>query len=271
MTITTLDAMESARFQRIVVPQQNLGVLGGGAIIRQSAILMSGIANTTSGVVPTNASPCIFGASVPPLQSFAGDGFISGIEAIASNNNANRQVRVWLYDRLFHVGAFVGNVGLVTLTGQPSFASRLPGGSYVGTQLFYEQQVVSAGNLTVVVGYTNQSGVAGRSTTLVAPTYGVFPSFEFPLQAGDTGVQRVDSVNVSGGTTTFNVVIGRLLFACSCVSNNSGMVGPAGMKYGMEQIGLARIYPTTCFWLQAARSPGTPDFLDYAIDVVCEP
>jgi hypothetical protein len=65
------------------------------------------------------------------------------------------------------------------------------------------------------VTYTNEAGVTGRSTGAISvnglTTRRVVP---MPLQAGDKGVQKIESVIVGGTvatTGTFNVIVARRL------------------------------------------------------------
>ena len=75
------------------------------------------------------------------------------------------------------------------------------------------QSALGAGVYTVTVTYTNQAGVAGRtsviSTTASAGVNGLaFNNALFlPLQAGDTGVQSVQTVAVSGTTPTGTIAV----------------------------------------------------------------
>lgn len=59
-------------------------------------------------------------------------------------------------------------------------------------------QFGSAQNITVTVGYTNQSGVAGRSTQFTVPKSSIVGTrVVMPLQSGDIGVRSVQTVSAS--------------------------------------------------------------------------
>lgn len=169
------------------------------------------IGNTTSGLVPTKAT-----AGFPVFSDFGAGAVGYLAEARFKSSIAGGGE---LYDRLWHAGSFsLATAQTFTLTSQPSFLGRLPGGNdYTGLEIFLEvNQAVAASAVTVAVGYTNEAGVTGRSTG----ASGALTSFttrrlvRLPLQAGDKGPQRIDSVTVGGtvaATGTVNVVVGRLL------------------------------------------------------------
>lgn len=81
---------------------------------------------------------------------------------------------------------------------------------YQGTSIWVETVTAFTGNMSIAVTYTNQSGTTGRTTgtvaTGVAPTLG--RKIQLPLQSGDTGVQKIESVVGSVATVgTFNVLV----------------------------------------------------------------
>jgi hypothetical protein len=152
------------------------------------------VGNTTTGIVPTDAL-----AGYPPIRTFAGGlkGFIGGFtfgSSVAS--------RISIYDTLFSVGAIPFTAATTTLSGQPSYAARVPDAYYANnTQIWLEAVTAFTGNLSVNIGYLNQDGVA--KTTGVINTGAaliVGRMFLVPLAAGDTGVQRIDSITPSVAT-----------------------------------------------------------------------
>jgi hypothetical protein len=105
-----------------------------------------------------------------------------------------------------------------SFSGQPSILGRLPDGVVTpDLEIFLEiNAAVSASAVTIAVGYTNELGVAGRTTG----ASGSLSSFttkrlvNMPLQAGDKSVQKIDSVTVGGVVATvgsFNVILARKL------------------------------------------------------------
>lgn len=174
--------------------------------------------STTAGVVPTDAT-----AGFLTLNNFsAGNtGYLTQVDF-----GSSVACRLKLFDCVWKGGAYPFNAN-VTLSAQPSYASRMPATNYGDTQIWIEAVTAFTGNLTVTVTYTNQSGVAGRTTgavaTGIAPTLGRM--IQLPLQAGDTGVQKIESVVASVSTVgTFNVLVMRPLWSGRVKIANDGDV-----------------------------------------------
>jgi hypothetical protein len=214
------------------------------------------VGNTANGLVPTDAT-----VGTPLINAFGGSkGYISIVEF-----GNTLPGRLLLYDRLFHAGAYTFNAN-ITLATQPSFSSRVPGGTdYNGTEIWIECVTAFTGNQSIAVTYTNQAGVTGRSTgtiaTGVAPTVGRM--LQLPLQAGDTGVQKIESVVSTVSTVgTFNVLVlrqlwgGRVLFAGH------------GDTHGLDKTGLVEVFSDSALQVICAMdstSSGTPDlFIEIA-------
>lgn len=206
------------------------------------------VGNTANGAVPTDAT-----SGYPPINFSSGVGYLSSV--IFGGTAAGRMT---VYDRLFHSGAHAFNAA-DTLTSQPSFGSRVPGANYAGLQIWYEQVTAATGNQAVTVTYTNQAGTAGQSTGSVswgvAPTVGQM--FLLPLQAGDTGVQKIESVT---GTTasagTFNIVVIRPLWTGRVHSTNEGD------NHGPDRTGMPQVFADSAIALMMnsdSTGSGNPD------------
>lgn len=164
------------------------------------------VGNTANGIVPNDTV-----AGYPPIGAFGG-GNKGVIGAVHFSSSV--ACRLGVFDCLFSAGAFTFNAN-VTLASQPSYSSRVPGGTdFSNTELWLEAVTAFTGLQTVTITYTNQDGVTGRTTgaiaTGVAPTAGRM--FRVPLQAGDSGVQKIESVISTVSTVgTFNVHVMRRL------------------------------------------------------------
>lgn len=214
MSIASLADYRSAMRQEVVY-RKNPTSWGGSryysnVLIGGSPPAASAPTNNTNGIVPTNAS-----SGYPTIYPFSGTGYITAVEASLSHSAAAFiGYRYIIADLLWYAGSY--NTSNVSLSSQPSFSSRLPGGSYQGLQLWSEG-IGGAGNTTTFdVGYTNQSGTTGRQTGAfdinpAASSNVGLEAYQFPLQAGDTGVQKVDSVTVNGGLYSANLMILRPL------------------------------------------------------------
>ena len=163
------------------------------------------IGNTANGLVPTDAT-----AGYPIINAFGGSS--TGYLGRASFSNSVLS-RIRLYDRVFAAGAYAFNAA-TTLASQPSYAGRMPGSLYSGTEIWIETVTAFTGNLSVAVTYTNQDGSAGRTTGTVATGAALIVGrcLQLPLQAGDSGVQKIESVTGTVATAgTFNVMVLRPL------------------------------------------------------------
>jgi hypothetical protein len=207
--------------------------------------------STASGVIPTDAT-----AGYPQINDFVsgGIGYISCVDASCSV-----ACRFRLFDRLFVAGAYNYNAN-TTLSSQPSYSGRLPKKSdgsttdYNSLEIWVETVVAPTGNLAVTVTYTNQDGTTGRSTGAVgisaAPTVG--RCWQLPLQSGDTGVQKIESVVgsvASAGTSCFNVMVLRPFRTFFVEALN------AGDSQDLFRIGLPQIFQDSAlFYLQSTDS-----------------
>lgn len=184
--------------------------------------------STTAGVVPTTAT-----AGCPVLNAFA----VGGLGAILQANYSNTVAcRMRAFDMLFKAGAYAFNAAAGAMSAQPSFSGRVPGGTdFTGTQIWIEDVTAFTGNPTITVTYTNQAGTAGRSTGAIAlgAALTLGRMFQMPLQAGDTGVSKIESVTCTVATVgTFNVLvlrplgpIARIRLANDSVLVNAGDLG----------------------------------------------
>lgn len=184
--------------------------------------------STAAGVVPTAAT-----AGCPTIDAF-GDSAVGYLAQVDYGSSV--ACRMKIMDMVFKAGAYAFNAA-VALTGQPSYASRMPGGSYGDTQIWIEAVTAFTGNPTFTITYTNQSGVTGRTAKLapgIAPTLGRM--LQIPLQAGDMGIQAITNVTCTGATAgTFNVLVMRPLWSGRCRTANDGDVHDL-TKTGMPQV-----------------------------------
>lgn len=207
--------------------------------------------NTANGVVPTDAT-----AGYPLITAF-GAGNTGYLGAVTMANTVS--CRIALFDRVFLAGAYAFNAN-TTLASQPSYAARIPNTDYSGLEIWVEQVTAATGNQAVSVGYTNQSGTNSRSTGAVgvgtAPIVG--RCWNLPLQSGDSGVQRIDTVTGSVASAgTFNVMVLRRLAEGRIIIANS-----ADRQSVIDVGALLQVYEDSAFYVMVAAdstSTGTPD------------
>jgi hypothetical protein len=236
MAITTLD-------QYLAAPSQRVGVIKTASVtsiaLMNTQVLQAagnpgaGVlagTSTTAGVVPTDAD-----AGFPTINAFVGanKGYISNVSF-----GSTVPCRITLYDCLWKGGAYPFNAA-VTLSAQPSYSGRvLNGTDFSNTEVWVEAVTAFTGNQSIAITYTNQSGTTARTTgtiaTGVAPIIGRM--LQLPLQTGDTGVQKIESVTSTVSTVgTFNVLVLRRLWTGRVIVANSGDVHDF-LKTGMPEI-----------------------------------
>jgi hypothetical protein len=206
------------------------------------------VGDTTSGVVPTSGQ-----AGYPPISNTGAQNYyIAGLTAASDTAGW-----ILLFDRLFAAGAFQYNAN-ATLSNQPSFASRLPGGSYVGNglEIWIETTTAFTGNPTFTIGYLNQSGASSQVTLALNYAPALYRCIRVPFAAGDTGVQAINSVQCSVATAgAFNINILRRLASVRVNANNSGYA------LGLFETGLMEIYQPSALYMLAqpdSTSTGYP-------------
>lgn len=212
------------------------------------------IGNTSAGLVPDDTV-----AGFPPINTFGG-GAEGAIGRVAWGSSVASRLK--LLDRVYHVGSVsLLALATTTLASQPSYAARLPSTDYSQAKIFLEiNAAVSATATTVTVTYTNQAGTAGRTTGAISVN-GLTANrvLVLPLQSGDSGVQKIETIVVGGTvatTGTVNVVVARELWSNKVrVANDGGMDGP-DLTMGV------RVFDTSALWMIVApdsTSSGLPD------------
>lgn len=236
MTITTIDGFVASAKQDVTFVRTGLRTTIANAWFslfdlagNPGAGTLAG-SNTANGVVPTDAT-----AGTPLINAFGG----GAIGQLAQVDFASTVAcRLKMFDMLFKAGAYAFNAN-TTLATQPSYSSRVPGGTdYTNTSIWLEAVTAFTGNPTITVTYTNQAGTTGRSTGAIAlglaPTVGRM--MQLPLQAGDSGVQKIESVVMTVATVgTFNVLVLRPLWSGRVPAANGGDVHDL-LKTGTPQV-----------------------------------
>lgn len=222
MTIATLDQLIAAPKQRVPLKKT-----ASRTTVANGYFSMFDIAgdpgagtlagtSTTAGVVPTDTT-----AGFPLINAFgaSANGYLMAIDFM--NTVASR---LQISDVLFKAGAYGFAAGTTTLSAQPSYSSRVPGGTdFTNTEIWIEVSTAFATGTAwqVQVTYTNQSGTTGRSSVILPATAAAGLTlgrrYQLALQAGDTGVQKIESVIVTNGGTAmtagaFNVLVLRPLW-----------------------------------------------------------
>lgn len=208
-----------------------------------------------TGVVPDDTV-----AGYPVINAF-GSGATGYLTRVQYASSVVQRLELW--DRLFGINAPLTPAAptTITLSGAGSFLGRCPDGAGNGNRIFLEVAVVPASATTVTVNYTNSAGVAGRTTgasaSLAALT--VNRLVEMPLQAGDSGVQSIQSIVVGGtasATGSVNVIVLRPLWTSRVPVANGGAAD------GIDMTGMPIVYANSALYLTCipdSTSTGVPD------------
>lgn len=258
MAITSLAQYDTAKKQIAIASRVSNVVTVASTFFSNSNGTLAGT-NTANGVVPDGTDN-----AESKLDGFAAGatGYLTNLTH--SNVGANQASNIGiLFDMVFRAGAYSFN-SAVTLASQPSYASRMPGGTdFTNTELWFECVTAFTGNVTITVTYTNESGVAGRTTNLtsygaVAPT--VRRALRFPLQSGDTGVSKIESVTSTVATVgTFNILVLRRLAMAR--QSNTEAFSPKFNWQDMFQLGMPVLFNTSRLYqitLSGSTSGGQP-------------
>jgi hypothetical protein len=216
-------------------------------------------ASTAAGVVPDSTT-----TGCPAINAFGGGntGYLGSV-AITPAVTSTNGYRFRLCDVLFKAGAYSFNAA-VTLAAQPSYSSRIPGGDYKGTEIWVECVAAFTGTPSIAVTYTNQDGTTGRTTGTVSMgrALGANNLVQLPLQAGDTGVQKIESVTATVATVgTFNVLVIRPLWS-------TRLAGGYEVFHGPDLTDIPILYATSALYFMVQPDSATVPAFDAVIGVI---
>ncbi len=157
-----------------------------------------GVAPVAAGANPTRST-----AGAIPVRNAAGANELRlvGLDVWIPSLNDLRGLLV-IYDRLWACGGLDG-----TSTSLETFTSAITRGDTTGAGVLLLLEIYTAiGNTsaTATISYTNQAGTSGRTATVTIASTNVAARqcYLVQLQAGDTGVRSVESIQLSGSTGT---------------------------------------------------------------------
>jgi hypothetical protein len=190
------------------------------------------IGNTTTGVIPTDATAGAFPFTNPtaPAQSHVG-------RAAAASSSVGTLV---LYDRVWHGGSYTSVNGAISANTTTAVDRPADGGEL---ELWAEiATALSATATTITVTYTDQDGNTGNSATATLLASAIASRmFPFALAAGDSGIRQITNIAGSAAPTgTFNLVILRRLAEIPIA-----LAGVAA-QVDFAQLGLPRVYDDSC-------------------------
>lgn len=263
MAITSGDTY-IASSKQIVPFTKTASVTASGNNLRYGVFATAGnpgagtLALTTAltGVVPDDSV-----AGYPIINAF-GSGNTGYLSRVQYNNTVSGRMELW--DKLFGINVLLTTLATTTLASQASYATRIPGSNYSGLRLFIEiSTTISATNTNVTVTYTNQAGTTGRTTASSGSLSGFTANrwVELPLQAGDSGIQKIETVVVGGTVATTGSAVNILV--CRPLWSNRVSLANGGGLDGLDRTGMPICYENSALALTViadATSTGIPDF-----------
>ena len=262
MAITTVDGYVAAAKQ--IIPFTKTASVTTVAAQRSTQFPQAGnpgagtAAFTTAltGVVPTDAT-----AGFPAINAFGGSatGCLTRVQYACYV-----AARLELWDCLWGINVPTTPAAPTTYTiaGASSYLGRCPSGHGDGVRIFlWATTAVAANAVTITVTYTNSAGTAGRSTGASGSLSGLIAGrwIELPLQAGDSGVDSVQTVVVGGtaaATGAINVTLVRPLWSGRVPLANAGDIN------ALDKTGMPVVYADSALMLTTvpdSTAAGIPD------------
>jgi hypothetical protein len=189
----------------------------------------AGSFDTTLNGVNLDSTSALVAGQIPFVQPGGGQ---SAYAARFTGNMASVNGVMYLADRIWHNGNInITSTGSQSIT-TPTLPARDATGTTNGVGYLMALEVsaqTGSGTPTITVGYTNQAGTASRTATNIRPTAATSIAGTFhplTLQAGDTGVQSIQSLTLSSSWTsgTVNLCIYRILAQIEIASAGAGAV-----------------------------------------------
>ena len=174
----------------------------------------AGSFDTTLNGVTLSSTSALVDGQIPHYDPGSGNSYLARF--VAQSNQAGMLL---LCDRLWHNGGLSATSTSAQSITSPTFPARDANGATSGVGVYVGLEVsaaTGAGTPTLTLAYTNSDGTASRSATNVDATVassaaGTF--YRIGLQAGDVGVQSIQSLTLSATWTsgTINLVAYRII------------------------------------------------------------
>ena len=206
----------------------------------------AGSFDTTLNGVTLSSTSAMVNGQLPFTDPASGSKYLARFVG-----GATQVGKLVIADRIWHNGGFtITSTSAQNIT-SPTWPARDAAGSTNGDGILCGMEIsaaTGAGTPTITMAYTNQSGTASRSATNIIATVassaiGAF--YPIGLQAGDTGVQSVQSITLSATWTsgTMNLVAYRILAELDIM----------GVQYSnaldLFKMGMPKLYNGTVPWL----------------------
>jgi hypothetical protein len=264
MAITTGDGYIAAAKQTVLYTKTAGATVA--ASIRYTLQNTAGSPAALALAATTNPGALFVGGTTgfPTINTMSGNMYLTRVQYYATLTG---HYEIW--DKIWGMvgpGVTPAAPTTTTVTGPPSISGRVPGGTdYTGVRPFMEITTVLAGSTatTLQITYTNQNGTTAVSSPVITlGNYAVGRWIEIPLAAGDTGVQKIESVIIGGTAGTsgaYNIILAKMLWRARIGTALSGDI------HGLDKTGMQQLFSTSALVCTVITDSGTtsgiPDFL----------
>jgi hypothetical protein len=210
------------------------------------------IGNTTTGLIPTDATAGAFSFANPS----SGNSYLGKVTVSCQNVGT-----LILYDRLHHSGSYTSANGNINTTDMTAIDRYSTG---EGAEIWVEiATALSALATTLTVQYTDQAGSTSATATCVVPASAAARRmFPFTAVIGTLGVRSIENLSGSAAPTgTFNLVILRRLAEIPM------SVSGQQVTFDWSDIGISRIYNDACIAMMMQTASGGSGILAGSISI----
>jgi hypothetical protein len=260
MTISTMDDLVAAfTAGRTRLRWTKVSVTGGTSGRHVDLFRVAGNASALSTPSSTGRALSVsdgptFTNPTPPAKTYIG----------AVNCSGANNFTLAVVDRLVETGGLNGTSGSLQTVNSVALPARA--GAGVGVEMWMEAYSdLGSSTPTVTVAYTNAAGGGSSSPAVSVPaTLKAGQMFPIPLASGDTGVQSVQSLTLSGTTGTagnFGITLVKHLAEIPQVSN-------IGSAFDAFTLGLPEVWDSACLNLIMMPNTATTGIMFLTLDLV---
>lgn len=245
MAITTYAGIMNGLIQPVYVnkaPNTDTTTAGYLAINTWAATNNAGTFDTTAAGATLSSSASQVAGQLRHIDPATGNSYVAVLKALITSGGKGSLV--YLCDRLWHSGGYSATTTTAQTVNSVTWPARDIAGSTNGDGVFIVMELRAgmgaAPGSTASISYTNSSGTAGRTGTIVLPSTSSASAnivYFFGLQSGDTGVQSVQSVTLNTSMTsgTWGLAAIRVL-ALMPVSANKRAYKEDGFTLGLPRL-----------------------------------
>jgi hypothetical protein len=219
--------------------QKNFSAIQGNQTSSWNSLAVPAAAGApTTAAVPTSASA----GAIPFVDAGAGNTLYLAMIKTHTTGAGGCILGVW--DRLSHQGGLDGNINTLQTTNLATAALTRGDTNGEGVEGFLEvYTAIGATPTTATVLYTNTAGTGSRAGSAVVPVSAAATRLmPIQLQAGDTGIKSVQSVQLAAATGTtgnFGVTLARRISEVMIGAFTEFTFDPLDLRIGVVNAGAA--------------------------------